>query len=124
MRNNAETTFSMVKGHWGEIVLERNPTGQTNEVLIKLVAHNIWVLNHQSSVLGIDPLDFGIEITPSPEQPINGTNGLYVPRSTVLPELLDLPFHSLSDDQRPGYLCFCDECIARGINRPFPFSPN
>lgn len=124
-RNNVETTFSMLKGHWGEVVLSRNPIGQTNEVLLKLIAHNIWVLNHQSAILGIDPLDFGIEVKPSPEQPTNGSNGTHVHGSAIeLPHLLDVPFHSLSDDQRPGYLCFCSECIANGDNRPFSFSRN
>ena len=125
LRNNGETTFSMVKGHWGEIVLSRDEVAQDNEILLKLVCHNIWVLNKQSVILRIDPLDFGVEVKPLPDLPTNGTNGFAVPGNSVeLPSLLDLPFHSISDGQRPGYLCFCDDCIAREINRPFPFSQN
>ena len=129
-RSNVETTFSMVKGHWGEIVLERNPTGQTNEILFKLVAHNIWVLNHQSALFGIDPLDFGVKLKPSPVRPTNGTNGANGSNTNgartalEMPELVDLPFHSLTADERPTYLCFCDDCMAQGNNSPFPYSQN
>ena len=62
---------------------------------------------------------------PSPDPPTNGINGLLVPTPSIkLPELLDLPFHSISEGQRSGYLCFCDDCIAGEVNRPFPFSRN
>ena len=43
-RSNVETTFSMVKGKFGDSVRSRSETGQINEILLKVLCHNICVL--------------------------------------------------------------------------------
>jgi transposase len=57
-RSNAETTFQMIKSKFGEKLKSKNPTAQKNELLCKLIAHNIVVLIHEMHELGIKP-DFG-----------------------------------------------------------------
>jgi len=43
-RANVETTFSMIKQKFGKEVVSRNFTSQTNEVLLKILCHNICCL--------------------------------------------------------------------------------
>ncbi len=43
-RSNVETTFSMIKQKFGKEVVSRNFTSQTNEVLLKILCHNICCL--------------------------------------------------------------------------------
>lgn len=43
-RSNVETTFSMIKGKFGDSVLSKNEIGQVNNVLCKVLCHNICVL--------------------------------------------------------------------------------
>ena len=43
-RSNVETTFSMIKQKFGKDVMSRNFTSQTNEVLLKILCHNICCL--------------------------------------------------------------------------------
>lgn len=52
-RSNAETTFSMVKKKFGDNVKSKNWTSQANEVLCKIVCHNICVLIMEMENLGI-----------------------------------------------------------------------
>lgn len=52
-RSNVETVFAMIKGRFGDTILARTPDGQTNEVLAKVVAHNICVLIKSHFDLGI-----------------------------------------------------------------------
>ncbi len=54
-RSNVETAFSMVKSKFGDSVLSKSDTGQQNEVLCKLLAHNIVVVGHEALALGITP---------------------------------------------------------------------
>jgi transposase len=54
-RSNVETTFSMVKGKFGDSVLSKSPVGQHNEVLAKLLAHNIVVVGQAALEFGLDP---------------------------------------------------------------------
>ena len=54
-RSNVETVFSMVKGKFGDAVLSKSDVGQQNEVLAKVVAHNVCVLIGAIHELGIDP---------------------------------------------------------------------
>ena len=42
--SNVDTTFSMVKGKFGNSVRSRLETGQVNEILLKCLCHNICVL--------------------------------------------------------------------------------
>jgi transposase len=43
-RSNVETTFSMIKQKFGKDVMSRNFQSQTNEVLLKILCHNICCL--------------------------------------------------------------------------------
>jgi transposase len=52
-RSNVETTFSMIKSKFGDAVLSKSPTGQVNEDLCKVLAHNIVVVGHEAIELGI-----------------------------------------------------------------------
>ena len=54
-RSNVETTFSMVKGKFGDSVRSRSETGQVNEILLKCLYHNICVLIHSMHELGVTP---------------------------------------------------------------------
>jgi hypothetical protein len=42
-RSNIETAFSMIKGKFGSELRSKSGTGQINEVLCKVLAHNICV---------------------------------------------------------------------------------
>lgn len=59
-RSNVETTFSMVKAKFGDAVRSKSDIGQVNEVLCKVLCHNIVVLIHEIHELGIEPT-FGTE---------------------------------------------------------------
>ena len=51
-RSNVETTFSMVKGKFGDSILAKSDTGQVNEVLLKFLCHNLCVLIQEMHELG------------------------------------------------------------------------
>jgi len=53
-RSNAETTMSMIKAKFGGAVKSKSPVGQVNEVLCKVLAHNICVLIQSFYELGIE----------------------------------------------------------------------
>jgi len=53
-RSNVETTFSMIKKKFGDNVRCKFLRSQTNEVLCKILAHNLVVLIHELFELGID----------------------------------------------------------------------
>ena len=53
-RSNAETTMAMIKSKFGAAVKSKSPTAQVNEVLCKVVAHNICVLIQSFYELGIE----------------------------------------------------------------------
>ena len=55
-RSNVETTFSMVKGKFGDSVKGKTDTTQVNEILLKMLCHNLCVLNHSIYELGIETL--------------------------------------------------------------------
>lgn len=54
-RSNVETTFSMIKRKFGDSLRSKSPTAQVNELLCKVLAHNICVLIHSIYELGIQP---------------------------------------------------------------------
>ncbi len=54
-RSNVETTFSMIKRVFGDSVRSKTPTAQKNEVLLKVLCHNIRCLIHAIHELGIEP---------------------------------------------------------------------
>jgi hypothetical protein len=43
-RSNVETTFSMIKAKFGDSLRSKSEVGQFNEVLCKVIAHNLCVL--------------------------------------------------------------------------------
>ena len=54
-RSNVETTFMMVKTKFDDTLKSKNWIAQKNELLCKLIAHNIVVLIHEMHELGINP---------------------------------------------------------------------
>ena len=54
-RSNVETTFSMIKAKFGTAVKAKTPTAQVNEVLCKILCHNICVLIQSIYELGLEP---------------------------------------------------------------------
>jgi transposase len=54
-RSNVETTFSMIKAKFGSSVKAKSPTAQVNEVLCKVLCHNICVLIQSIYELGLEP---------------------------------------------------------------------
>jgi len=55
-RSNVETTFSMIKAKFGTSVKAKTPTAQVNEVLCKIICHNICVLIQSIYELGLEPV--------------------------------------------------------------------
>ena len=55
-RSNIETTFSMIKGKFGGFVRSKSTIAQINEVLCKILCHNICVLIQSIHELGIEPV--------------------------------------------------------------------
>ncbi len=55
-RSNIETAFSMIKGKFGSELRSKSDTGQINEALCKVLAHNICVLIHAMHALNIHPV--------------------------------------------------------------------
>lgn len=54
-RSNVESAFSMVKRKFSDSVRSKTPTAMANEVLAKLVCHNVVCCIHEMYELGIDP---------------------------------------------------------------------
>ena len=54
-RSNAETTVHMVKSKFGDSVRSKTWTAQVNEVLCKVICHNICVVIQEMFELGIEP---------------------------------------------------------------------
>lgn len=53
-RSNVESTFSMIKRKFGDSVRSKNDTSMVNEVLCKILAHNLCCLIHAQCELGIE----------------------------------------------------------------------
>lgn len=54
-RSNVETAFSMIKGKFGGAVRSKKPVAQINEILCKVICHNLCVLVQSIYELGIEP---------------------------------------------------------------------
>ena len=54
-RSSAESAFSMMKGKLGDAVRSKSEVGQINEVLAKVLCHNVCVLIRAARELGIEP---------------------------------------------------------------------
>ena len=55
-RSNVESTFSMIKRKFGDAVRSKSDTAMVNEVLCKVLAHNLCVLNQEECELGIEAM--------------------------------------------------------------------
>ena len=55
VRSNVETTMSMIKRKFGGSLRSKLFTAQINEVLCKVLCHNLAVLVHSMYELGIEP---------------------------------------------------------------------
>ena len=53
-RSNVESTFAMIKAKFGDSVLSKSAIGQHNEVLCKVLAHNVVVVGQAIQEFGID----------------------------------------------------------------------
>jgi len=58
-RSNVETAFSMIKMKFGASVRAKTPIAQVNEVLCKILCHNICVLINSIYELGLEPTFWG-----------------------------------------------------------------
>lgn len=65
-RSNVESTYSMIKAKFGGAVRSKTPIAQVNEVLVKVLCHNICVLIQSWYELGIEST-FGTELAVVPE---------------------------------------------------------
>lgn len=65
-RSNVETTFSMIKGKFGGAVRSKTPVAQVNEVLCKVLCHNVCCLISSIYELGLEPT-FGTELAVVPK---------------------------------------------------------
>ncbi len=54
--SNVESTFSMMKRKFGDSIRSKTDTAMVNEVLCKVLCHNLVVLIHEMYELGIDPV--------------------------------------------------------------------
>ena|SRR3990167_3802110 len=53
-RSNVESTFNMIKSKFGDAVKSKNWIAQQNEMLAKILCHNIVVIIHEMYELGIE----------------------------------------------------------------------
>jgi hypothetical protein len=60
-RSNVETVYSMIKTKFGGMVRSKTPVAQVNEVLCKILCHNICVLIQSMYELGIEPMFYTFE---------------------------------------------------------------
>jgi transposase len=63
-RSNIESVFSAIKRKFGDSVRSKTGPATVNEVLAKILCHNIACVIHAWYEMGIDPTDFGM---PKPE---------------------------------------------------------
>jgi transposase len=55
-RSNVESTFSSIKRKFGDAVMSRTDAGMVNEVLCKILCHNLTCLIQEQETLGISPV--------------------------------------------------------------------
>jgi transposase len=65
-RSNVESTFSMLKRKFGASVRSKTDIAQVNEILCKVICHNLSVLVHSIHEFGIAPT-FWAEVAPAQE---------------------------------------------------------
>src|SRR5205814_9088791 len=55
-RSNVESTFSAIKRKFGDSVRSKTDTAMVNEVLCKILCHNLMCLIQEQETLGIMPV--------------------------------------------------------------------
>jgi len=55
LRSNVESTNNMIKAKFTDVVRSKDKIAQTNEVLLKILCHNICVVIQEMHELGIEP---------------------------------------------------------------------
>lgn len=55
LRSNIESTNNMIKSKFTDLVRSKNSLAQYNEILLKVICHNIVVLIQSMFELGIEP---------------------------------------------------------------------
>jgi hypothetical protein len=63
-RSNVESTFSAIKRKLGESLLSHNQGARINELLAKILAHNVGVVIRESLVHGLAPGPIGFPAIP------------------------------------------------------------
>lgn len=53
-RSNSETVFHMIKSKFNDTLKSKTYTSQVNELLFKILCHNIVVMIHETNELGVD----------------------------------------------------------------------
>jgi transposase len=91
-RSNVETVFSMIKAKFGASVRAKTPIAQVNEVLCKVLFHNICVLIQSIYELGLEPTFWTVEekppITPKLLENTNSNSHSALRLDTVLTSML------------------------------------
>lgn len=67
-RSNVESTFSMMKAKFGERLRSKTDTAQVNEMLLKVLCHNICCVIQSMYELGVEPT-FWAKVRPKGEPP-------------------------------------------------------
>lgn len=62
-RSNVETVFHMIKAKFRDNLRSKDKTAQINELLLKILCHNICVVIQEMFELGINP-QFNLPIQP------------------------------------------------------------
>jgi hypothetical protein len=62
-RSNVESTFSAIKRKFGDSVMSKTDAAMRNEVLCKVLAHNLTCLIQEQETLGITPVFWKDEAT-------------------------------------------------------------
>jgi transposase len=70
-RSNVESTFSMIKAKFRDSVRSKTDTAMRNEILCKILCHNICVLIQEIFELGIEPT-FWAKSTPAQQLTVQG----------------------------------------------------
>ena len=71
-RSNVETCFHMMKAKFGDKVRAKTPTAQINEVLLKVLCHNICCIIRAMYVLNITPVfDAGFSSETAPDEKVS-----------------------------------------------------
>lgn len=78
-RSNVESTFSAVKRKFGDSVMSKSDTAMVNEVLCKLLCHNLCCLIQEQEELGIAPVFWKNEDDSLPRLAESTCNDLTVP---------------------------------------------